>query len=106
MKIFILFLGLSLALISCAPRDLEKSSLIPCFRNADTNNNNELDVTEITNFLNIHITMINTTQIMSNCDLNSDGKLTMEDLNSTNSCIERRLERYLVCKYCNDMFNK
>lgn len=110
MKLFILFLSFSFALISCSPRDLEKTSLIPCFRNADTNNNNELDLTEMENFLNVHNdilhNMFNATKFMEKCDIDHDGKLTMIDLNTNHSCIERRLPQFLICRFCNDMFNK
>lgn len=88
--------------VSCDPLDLTKISLIPCLQHFDTNNNNELNVTEITIFLNSNnINFINVTTILNYCDVDHDEKLTMIDFNSNSSCLEDRLQKYVLCRYCN-----
>jgi len=95
MLIFVFF-GLSLA-ISCSLAT-KKEELLPCITKADLDHNNQLNSTEITNFISLHHLekISNLKYILDLCDLDKDGTLTMNDFNNTRSCVNP----YILCIYC------
>lgn len=99
-----LFLFISVAFSACSLYKpfIYKEELLPCFRLADMNHNDELSEMEIITFLDAHnITDITLTKIMNNCDIDHDGKLTMYDFNAPRSCLRLMSTRTGVCWYCN-----
>lgn len=90
--------------MTCIPKDLQRMTLFPCFKLADTDNNDELSELEITSFLDLHnITTTTVNTILEMCDMNHDGKLTMYDLEVPNSCLIKRSTRLLLCIECNKL---
>lgn len=90
--LILLFIGLSFAL-NCTFKT-QKEDLLPCILTADTNNDYELNATEITNFITLHHLekVLNLNFVLSLCDDDKNGKLTIDE----NRCINP----YVVCIYC------
>lgn len=108
MIFFYLFMALCVSAnqIACEPYYLEKEDLFPCLEILDTNHDQQLNATEIDNFI-VHYNMtmmFNATDVLQACDLDHDGEASFIEFNATNtSCIERRLPRLLACMYCNEL---
>ena len=102
--LFLLFLSFAVGL-ECIPRVLyNRTNIIPCFQIADMDHNQELSEMEVALFLDSHPTYHTTvTKIMNFCDIDQDGKLTLVDLQSQDSCMRFASVRLFVCEECNKL---
>lgn len=95
---FLFFIGLTFA-FNCTMKT-EKDELLPCIIKADTDNDNEINATEITNFINLHHLekILNLNLVLKSFDYDKNNKLTMTDFNNT-----QNINPFILCIYCESM---